>query len=226
MKPELRRIGEGEHPLVCVDDATGDVGAIVELAQSLAPFPPARKTLYPGLRRVIGPGDTSANAYVDRLLNSLAPYIGGAFAADVFDLVEASFSMVTADPATLAPAQRAPHFDSTDPNLLAVLHYLTVPAGTGTAFYRHRATGIEQVDDANCATYLAHASAEAAAAPACYIAGSDAAYDEIAAVDAVPDRLIIYRGTLLHSGVIPDGMERSDDPRRGRLTANLFIQVR
>ncbi|GAA0737523.1 DUF6445 family protein [Sphingomonas japonica] len=226
MKPELRRFGHGEHPLVLVDDMTGDVGAIIDIADAMQPYPPAQKTLYPGLRRVIGKEDAAASGYVDRLLQALAPYIGGAFATDAFDLIEASFSMVTADPATLAPAQRAPHFDSTDLRTIAILHYLSVAPGTGTSFYRHRASGIEQLTDANLAPYLARARAEAEATAPGYIAGSNAAYEAIAAVEAVPDRLVMYRGALLHSGVIPADMELSADPRRGRLTANLFIQVR
>jgi hypothetical protein len=43
-------------------------------------------------------------------------------------------------------------------------------------------------------------------------------------VEAVPDRLIIYHGSLLHSGIIPPGMKLSADPREGRLTANLFVR--
>ena len=41
----------------------------------------------------------------------------------------------------------------------------------------------------------------------------------------MPDRLVIYRGALLHSGIIPNGMKFSADPRQGRLTANLFIRI-
>jgi hypothetical protein len=42
-------------------------------------------------------------------------------------------------------------------------------------------------------------------------------------VEAVPDRLIMYHGSLLHSGVIPAGMSFSADPREGRLTGNFFL---
>ena len=59
--------------------------------------------------------------------------------------------MVTAKPSELRAAQRAPHFDSTDQKYYALLHYLRVPPGTGTAFYRQRSTGIERVTEANVA---------------------------------------------------------------------------
>src|SRR5256885_8792614 len=52
--------------------------------------------------------------------------------------------MVTTRPSDLSPAQRAPHFDSPDPRYYALLHYLRVPPGSGTAFYRQRSTGIER----------------------------------------------------------------------------------
>jgi len=43
-------------------------------------------------------------------------------------------------------------------------------------------------------------------------------------VAGTADRLAIYQGCLLHSGIIPPDMDFSDDPRRGRLTANIFIK--
>lgn len=53
--------------------------------------------------------------------------------------------------------------------------------------------------------------------------GSDEIFEQIGSVEAVPDRLIIYHGSLLHSGIVPQGMTFSADPRLGRLTANIFI---
>ena len=42
-------------------------------------------------------------------------------------------------------------------------------------------------------------------------------------VEARPDRLVLYRGRQLDSGVIPDIAALSPDPRRGRLTINMFL---
>jgi len=39
----------------------------------------------------------------------------------------------------------------------------------------------------------------------------------------VADRLVVYPGSLPHSGMIPADMAFSDDPRTGRLTANFFV---
>jgi hypothetical protein len=224
VRPELRRIGAGRHPLVIVDGFSGDVAGIVETAAALAPFPRAGN-YYPGLRRVITREDAAADAYVVAAMERAAPFIGGGFDIDAFDLVEASFSMVTDPPHALAPAQRAPHFDSTDPGYVALLHYLGGTGRTGTAFYRHRGTGIEAVDDANVDRFVTAARRESAALSG-YIAGDNACFEQIHAVEGVPDRLIVYQGCLLHSGAIPPDLPLDTDPRRGRLTANFFIQGR
>jgi hypothetical protein len=134
--------------------------------------------------------------------------------------------MVTTPPSDLSPPQRAPHFDSPDPKYYALLHYLRVPPGSGTAFYRQRSTGIERVTEANIATFVTTAEREAAllAPDSGYISGSDEFFEQIAAVEAVPDRMLIYQGSLLHSGIIPPAMSFTADPRDGRLTANLFVR--
>jgi hypothetical protein len=218
--PALVRVGLG-HPLVVVDGMTGDVPAIGAAAAALAPFPPAGN-LYPGLRRVIDENDGAAWRYVDRLLQDASPFVAGAFDCEAFDLVEASFSIVTTAPTDLAPPQRAPHFDGTDPDLVAMLHYLGDFPGSGTAFFRHRATGIEAVTEANLSTYVGAARTELATG---YVQGSNAHYDELHRVEARADRLLIYSGNLLHSGIIPSAMPLDPDPLHGRLTANYFLRL-
>ena len=228
MKPELRRVGNSQSPVVVIDDFSGSAEDIARIADALAPYPPIEHNYYPGVRRVITPADTDANEYAMRTCREAARFIGGAFDVDAFDLKQANFSVVTVPPGDLQPVQRAPHFDSTDSNLIAMLHYLRVPPGSGTAFYRQRATGIERITDENCARYVERAKADAARLEpdSGYIHGSNDFYEEIGMVEAVPDRLIIYHGGLLHSGVIPPGMSLSPDPREGRLTGNYFLQGR
>ena len=227
MKPELRHIGESQSPVVVIDEFSGDAERIAKLADELAPFPPETDSYYPGVRGMIDEGKPEAFAYIQRTCADAAQYIAGAFDVDGFELIRASFSMVTTNPAELSLRQRAPHFDSTDPKYYALLHYLRVPAGSGTAFYRQRSTGIERVTDLNVSTFVPVAQVEAAKLPADsgYITGSDPFFEQIGAIEAIPDRLIIYQGNLLHSGIIPPHMNFSPDPRQGRLTANLFVRA-
>jgi len=208
-----------------IDDFSGEVDRIVNIAADLAPYP-AQMNYYPGVRRVITRADAAADAYVEETCQRAAQFIGGAFEIDRFDLIEASFSIVSRKPSDLSPAQRAPHFDTTDPKHLALLHYLRVPPSSGTGFYRQRPTGIERVTEANLDRFVRTARTDAAQLPpeSGYIERSDEFYEQIAAIEAVPDRLIIYQGSLLHSGIIPPDMNFSADPREGRLTANLFVR--
>lgn len=224
MKPELRRVGNSQSHVVVIDEFSGELGRILDIAATLAPYPP-HTNYYPGLRRVITRADGQADEYVEETCRRAGQFIAGAFDIDRFELLEASFSMVTRAPAELSPPQRAPHFDTTDQKHLALLHYLRVPPNSGTAFYRQRATGIERVTEDNLEQFVRAAKAAASRLPpeAGYIRGSDDHYEQIGAVEAAPDRLVIYQGSLLHSGIIPPGMSFSADPREGRLTANLFV---
>jgi len=226
VRPELRRVGKEQCPVVVIDRFSGRLGEILDLAEALAPYPALKGNYYPGLRRVIEPSDIPANAYVEQTCRDAAQFIAGAFDVEGFDLLEASFSMVTTPPSELSLPQRSPHFDSPDPKYYALLHYLRVPEGSGTAFYRQRSTGIERVTEANIARFITTAEREAAllAEDSGYISGSDQFFEQIGAVEAVPDRLLIYQGGLLHSGIIPKAMPFSADPRSGRLTANLFVR--
>lgn len=226
VKPELRRVGTSANPVVVVDGFDDAVDAVMAAAEALGPFPKHAGNYYPGHRRIITEEDGPANAYVERLCTTAAPFISGAFDYARFDLLEASFSLVTTPPEQLVPEQRTPHFDSTDPSYLAILHYLHVPEGSGTAFYRQRSTGIEQVTEMNVARFVRAAAAEVWMLPedAGYIHGSNPFFEQIAAVEGVANRLIIYRGSLLHSGIIPRHMNFSADPREGRLTANIFVR--
>ena len=222
MTPSLIRVGRSQSPVVVVDDATGDPDRIVDLAAALAPFPGVTGSYYPGVRRVLTPADGAAHDYATTLLGRLASFIGGAFDANGFDWIEGSFSIVTTAPEALSPAQRTPHFDAVDPGYLAVLHYLADTPGT--AFYRQRSTGIERVDVGNRDAFIAAARRDGAALTG-YTNASNAAFEQIGRVGGRRDRVVIYQGCLLHSGIIPHAMLRSIDPRAGRLTTNLFVQA-
>ena len=225
MRPELRHVGESRTPVVVIDDFSDSLEHILDIAEALAPYP-RHTNYYPGLRRIFTAADTAANAYVDETCERAAQFIAGAFDIDVFDLLEASFSMVTLKPTELTPPQRAPHFDTTNQKDLALLHYLRAPPNSGTAFFRQRTTGIERVTDLNVSVYVPVAEVQTAQLPADsgYFDGSDEFFEQIGAVEAVPDRMIIFQGSLLHSGIIPSDMPLTGDPRQGRLTANIFVR--
>jgi len=215
----LHNFGEAGTPVMVVDGIGPEPCDVVPLAAQLAPFPPAGNN-YPGVRRVLAPADAAAWSYALALIEAATPYIAGAFELDGFDLVEASFSMVTTPAGALAPVQCAPHFDSVDPDYYAVLHYLS--DCDGTAFYRHRAAGIETLSAATYDHYVSVARSDRPQPG--FITDSTDAYVCIGKVAGIAGRLVAYPGRLLHSGIIPARFAGSNDPTHGRLTTNIFIR--
>ncbi len=215
-------LGEEGEPLLVVDNAMADPRPLVDEAAraSFAPaFGPAGG--YPGLRAP-APLD-----YVEMVARALFLAIVDAFGLPRVRLAhaECNFSMVTQSPETLVASQREPHVDTTDPLQFAILHYLCGPEQGGTAFYRHRATGFETLSEARIAPYRAARASEPPPPPG-YPARDSDAFAHIGGIAAAFDRIAIYRSRLLHSGLIADPMRLSDNPRTGRLTANIFLTLR
>ncbi len=213
----VRQGAEGE-PVVVIDHAWPEPDALIEAAAATkfdldSPY-------FPGPRAHAPPD------YWPALELSVRPILAEVFGYDGAPaLVECLFSMVTQPAGDLAPIQRLPHFDSLDPDRLALLHYLGDPALGGTSFYRHRATGFETINAERYPAYAAALNADVAAhglpAPG-YMAGDTPLFERIASYEAVFNRVLIYRGATLHSGNVPNDAVLSPDPRQGRLTVNAF----
>jgi hypothetical protein len=141
--------------------------------------------------------------------------------------VNTYFGLATSPPESLSVLQRLPHFDTSNPRQVAVLHYLCDGAQGGTSFYRHRSTGYESIIEARQRLYYERLNAEVTAAlpPARYLSGNDELYEETARVAAKFNRLAVYRSCALHSANIESGC-LSRNPRQGRLTANIFLAYR
>jgi len=224
MEVSLDRIGAEREPVLTVARAMVEPEALVDYAAREVRFDPVwgPKGGYPGLRAP-APLD-----YVGALVRALSPTIERAFGLGAVKLAKAecSFSLVTLPPDRLAPLQRIPHVDTTDPLQFAILHYLCDTRFGGTAFYRHRATGFETLSPERTAAFGAARDREVARAEARYIVGDTPHYQRIGAVDAAFDRVVVYRSRLLHSGIIAPDAPLSEDPRKGRLTANIFVNYR
>ncbi|KQN29366.1 DUF6445 family protein [Sphingomonas sp. Leaf38] len=218
-------VGDEREPVITMNHATGIADLLVDYAATRSRFAPAASvgSGYPGL---LGPAPTQ---YIDRMVQQVLPLIAEHFGTGPVRPVRArgNFSLVTTDPADLAPAQCVPHVDTADRLQFATVHYLCDARHGGTGFFRHRATGFETVDSSRIAPYQDRRDAELTEGPPRYPgAVDDPLFDLIHACAAMPDRLILYRAALLHSGLIDTVAVDAADPRRGRLTGNLFLQCR
>lgn len=224
----VRYIGNEREPVVVVDRATGIADALVDYAATRSKFADAASVGigYPGL---LGPAPAD---YIDRMVRLVLPLIAEHFGSGAVMPVRArgNFSLVMTDPAALTPYQRVPHVDAADHLQFATVHYLCSERHGGTGFFRHRATGFETIDAARAAGYQATLDGEMgdpANLPTGYPGAiDDPLFERIHEVAAKPDRLILYRAALLHSGLVDTVDATAADPRRGRLTGNLFLTCR
>lgn len=217
--PRVAYIGVEREPLLLFDGALLDPQRLVEIA-AVGSFAPAYGPAggYPGIRAPM------PSAYADTIVRALDPLLRETFGLGDVRLgrAECSFSIVTQPPATLVASQRAPHVDTVDPLQFAILHYLCDAHHGGTAFYRHRATGYEAITPERLDHYEAVRAGEGDAPG--YIDGHTAAFEQTAIVAARWNRLAVYRSRVLHSGQVHGTLD--PDPRRGRLTANIFLTYR
>lgn len=221
--PTIRPIGHEREPVVILDGATGWVEHLRDFAATRSTFAPAAAvgSAYPGL---LGPAPV---AYVDAMVRRVLPLISTHFTGTPVRPARArgNFSLVTTDPAALTEDQRVPHVDTADRLQFATVHFLATDNDDGTAFFRHRTTGFETLDTERLPRYHA-ARADDPPPPAGYCTDGDATFEMIDVIAARPDRLILYRANLLHSGWITRLPAHAADPGMGRLTGNLFLQCR
>ncbi|MBU1346440.1 MAG: hypothetical protein KKA16_05740 [Alphaproteobacteria bacterium] len=225
-RAQLERLGNEGEPLLTVDDALPDPAALVEIAAGDATFSQATagENFYPGR---LAPAPLE---YVGGLARALDPLIRKGFGLEDVALGRATcnFSLATLAPGELNLAQRIPHVDTVDPLQFAILHYLCDPRLGGTAFYRHRTTGFETLTPDRLEAYQSalDAELEREPPPPAFIDGDTPQFVRTRLVQAAFNRVIVYRSRVLHSGHIPDPASLSADPRRGRLTANIFLTYR
>lgn len=215
-------VGRSREPVVVVEEALLDPQSAIEQAARLS-FEAADEGRggYPGLRA------KAPRALAGLLVDGTMPLIERVFGLRPSSLsgFDASFSIVTAAPETLHPMQRIPHIDTRDPRRIAILCYLARHSIGGTAFFRQVSTGIEQVDPDSFGAYEAARRSDLARLPpgGSYPGAGTPGYSETAHFEARFNRLLVYRSCSIHSGTIPSDAALSADPRRGRLTVNLFI---
>lgn len=219
----VHRLGPEAEPVAVIDNLLLRPEALVDAAAQarFAPLAPAGN-YYPG-HRAAAPG-----AYLSALLDAVRPILHDVFTIPVRAGASCHFSLVTQPPETLNLGQRLPHIDSDDPARLAILHYLCGPEHGGTGFYRHRGTGLTTVTPDRSKAYFATLRAELdrdGPPPAAYLEGETPLFEEIGRVTAAFDRVAIYRGCLLHSGLV-DAARLSLNPQVGRLTVNTFLTPR
>jgi hypothetical protein len=154
MPPDVRSVDIRGQQLVFIDDFLERPELLVDEAcrSRFEPYPGvAQGKGYPGIRA------QAPSAYTEALVELIDPLIRvnfGVSAALPLRKSICAFSLTTSSAAVLGPLQRTPHFDASTPHHMAVLLYLCDEQHGGTAFYRHRATGLQRITAENREAYL------------------------------------------------------------------------
>lgn len=226
LHPDIRieklTIGRERAPLIVIDNFLADPDRLVRRVAS-RPFT-QQASYYPGIRT------EAPLAYRQVFENQLRPMLFEYFGlhGSGFKFPMCHYSIVTTPPDKLTFMQRIPHIDSVSGNGLATVHYLFKGNFGGTAFFRHRKTGFEYVDESRREIYFKTLESENTGpdAPAAgYIDGDTALFEQIAKQDGVYNRLLVYRRNSLHSGSLGKDFVPDPSPLTGRLSINSFIDV-
>jgi hypothetical protein len=219
----VRQVGRDRTPLILVDDFAADPAPLIDYACTRAEYGADETSYYPGRRARL------PRSYVREVLNHLYRVLFEVYGVPSglgMKPVNAVFSLIATPEAELEPRQCAPHFDSTRPFYLAVLHYLNEGRHCDTGLFRHRETGLERITEENAGRYVQsrerHAERHGAPARA-YIRGSNEQFELYERIGYRPNRLVVYPGGLLHSGLVDPAVDVDPNPRTGRLTANIFV---
>ena len=220
---QVQSVGHDRTPVIIIDDFGLDFKDVIDYACESAEYRPDATTKYPGLRASI------PKSYTREVLKQIYRLLFTVYSIPSnlgMKAVNAAYSLVTTPENELTVNQCVPHFDSTRPNYLAILHYLNDGDFCDTGLFRHRETGLERVTGDCVDDYLqirdAH-SANLGPTERGYIKGSDDQYELYHRISYRPNRLAVYPGCLLHSGLVNPEIDVNSDPRTGRLTANIFV---
>jgi len=220
LKVRVDYIGNERAPVIFIEDVWRDPQSLVDAAAARTDYS-VRSMYYPGVRSSAPP------EYSHAITAQLAELIQSTFGLrGELQITDSTFSLVATPAEKLVAFQRVPHFDSTDANRIALLHYLCGSVHGGTAFYRHRSTGIEAVTEETHKQYTAAVNAEVKAygmPPARFIDDDSEVFERIARYECTYNGALIYRGRYLHSVNTPRDFVPDSNPRTGRLTVNTFL---
>jgi len=223
-KLQTIRMGDENNIVVIVDDFLSDPASFLKQERLSSEFLEEADNYYPGVR-----SDMSSD-YASHLKAFFSENISGmfgTFGAGSWS-VQSKLCLANTASADLSPIQSIPHFDTSDVNQIAAVHYLCDAPYQGTSFYKHRTSGFESISPERSKAYFKWLSREAITTgmpKSGYITGDTALFKRVGKVACRYNRIIFYKSNLLHAGDINAKTDLSKDPLRGRLTANSFIKL-
>lgn len=217
----------GRHACHVIDDALLDPDALVEHAvRHASDFVEAAHNAYPG------PELRMPEAFSAQLDAFFSQHLRDRFEVRRTERMYSRLALTTTPAQRLRPLQSLCHIDrmgvAPGQRIVAcVLYLFDDPSLGGTGFYvpKHPPeTIVPLLEDA--ARLDAPAFEARHGLRPGYMTASNAWFEKRLSVPARFNRLLVYEGTVFHSGEILHPERLSSDPQRGRLTLNGFFTCR
>lgn len=219
---ELVRVGRTGIEVSSIDNVLRDPEGVATLGLA-QPYAEDRGNLYPGVRAAVPEIFSIAfRAWLTPILQRS----GMLESHQVISRDMSFFSAVTTASSELLPIQCIPHYDSTDPSLLAAVIYLCDSKFSGTAFYRHRRTGYEEITAATVGNYQLALNTEMrihGVPQRSYINGDSLLFEQIFATELKFNRAIVYPARILHAAKIDKQFNAPKDRSEWRLTVTALL---
>ncbi|WP_144207933.1 DUF6445 family protein [Shewanella donghaensis] len=218
IKPCVEYVGNSRIPIVIIDDYMADIALVRDVIIASANFTQDKHTQYPGIRSAMSKVDVVS--YLKPLMLPLYKVFN--FPRELTPSPRDNYySLLTTQEADLSLIQTIPHFDTYQPNLIACIHYLSQYQHGGTAFYRHKSSGYEFINEVRLHEYQTTVNGLSNSG---YCGEHHPDFECYKVIPYQENRLIIFSGQLLHSSLVNPELDINDNPMTGRLTANLFIK--
>jgi hypothetical protein len=220
---ELVRIGRRGIKVSVIDNVLRDPEGVAALGLAQS-YVEDRGNLYPGLRAAM---PESFSASFRAWLTPTLQRNGMLESHQVISDDTSFFSVVTTASKDLRPIQCIPHYDSTDPSLLAAVIYLCSPRFSGTAFYRHRRTGYEEITEQNVGNYQLALNSDMrmhGAPEKKYINGDSVLFETVFSNELKFNSAIVYPARILHAAKIGKQFTAPKDRNEWRLTVTALLR--
>jgi hypothetical protein len=218
----VARIGRSRIAVSMIDNVLQDPAGVAALGFTQS-YAADHSNLYPGVRAPMPQSfSTAFRAWLTPILQRNGMLQGGR----TLYRDTSFFSVVTTASEDLLPIQCIPHYDSTDPDLFAAVLYLCDTRFSGTSFYRHRATGYEEITQQNRQNYQLALDTDMrrhGAPPKEYMNGDSLLFETVFTNELKFNSALIYPGRVLHAANINKRLDPPKGPGEWRLTVTALL---
>ena len=215
-------VGAEQSTVVVADNIFEEINLLNNHASQFAEFQTRKANLYPGAQaQMFGEFGQVFLSYAQSLIKQYYPNTS----ALKCNPLAAFYSFVSTPEKELQFRQTIPHYDHNSENSFAVMLYMAPGEFGGTGFFQQdgsqfeRITTQRQPDFLNCLEQ----NIDPDSTDFKYCNGDISGFTLTGSVNYKQNRMLIYPGNLLHSGLIDESRDIQKNANNARLTANLFI---